>query len=103
MRRLLQLALDALGNLLQRVLERRARPLDPHRHSLYGEGGILVTPELHVGRNADHDEHCHEIMDEGAMLDRPGREVEPTHNCSPRRRTFCPGRSACTPAVTTNS
>ena len=37
------------------------------------------------------------------MPDRPFGEVEAVHEAAPRRRTFWPGRSVCTPAVTTNS
>src|SRR4029077_2380306 len=41
--------------------------------------------------------------DERAMLQRPGGEVELHQEEDSSRRTFCPGWSAWTPAVTTTS
>ena len=45
LRRFLQLALEPLGHLLERVLDGRARPGGLHHHRLDDEGGILVAAE----------------------------------------------------------
>ena len=78
-RRLLQLALDALGDLEQRVLQRRARPLRLHHHRLDGEGGVLVAPQPHVGGDAEDDERQHQVVNDGSVAERPGGEVEAVH------------------------
>ena len=101
--RLLELALEAVGDLLERVADRGAGPPDLHDHGLDGEVRILAAPEPEVGPDArDHDDQ-HEIGHQRTMPDRPFGEVEAVHEAAPRRRTFWPGRSVCTPAVTTNS
>ena len=51
---------------------------------------------------ADHDDE-HEIGHQRTVPDRPFGEVEAVHRAAPRSRTFWPGRSICTPAVTTTS
>src|SRR5271165_4898008 len=101
-RRLLELALEPVGDLLERVADRGAGPPDLHHHGLDGEVGILAAAEPEVGPDARHDDDEHEIDHERTMPDRPFGEVE-VHQTAPRRRTFWPGRSACTPAVTTTS
>ena len=102
-RRLLELALEAVGDLLERVADRGAWPSDLHHHGLDGEVRILAAAEPEVGPDArDHDDE-HEIGHQRTMPDRPFGEVEAVHHTPPRRRTFWPGRSVCTPAVTTTS
>ena len=102
-RRLLQLALEAVGDLLERVADRGARPCGLHHHGLDGEVRILAPPEPEVGPDARDRDDEHEIGHEGAVPDRPFGEVEALHEAAPRSRTFWPGRSVCTPAVTTTS
>ena len=48
-RRLLELALEAVGDLLERVADRGAGPADLHDHGLDGEVRILASPEPEVG------------------------------------------------------
>ena len=48
-RRLLELALEAVGDLLERVADRGAGPPDLHHHGLDGEVRILAAPEPEVG------------------------------------------------------
>ena len=75
-RRLLQLALEAVGDLLERVADRGARPCGLHHHGLDGEVRILAAPEPEVGPDArDHDDQ-HEIGHERTVPDRPFGEVE---------------------------
>ena len=102
-RRFLQLALDPLGDLKQRIVQRRARPLRLHHHRLDGEGGVLVAPQSQVGGDAEDNERRHQEVYNGTVRDRPGGQVEAVIAQSPSRRTFWPGRKACTPAVTTTS
>ena len=45
----------------------------------------------------------HEIGHKRTVPERPFGEVEALHDAAPSRRTFWPGRSVCTPAVTTIS
>ena len=96
-RRLLQLALEAVGDLLERVLDRGARPGGAHHHGLDREVGILAAAEPEVGGDARDHDHQHEVGHERAVPDRPFGEVEAVHQPSPSRRTFWPGRSICTP------
>ena len=78
-RRFLQLALDAVGDLLERVADRGARPCGLHHHGLDGEVRILAPPEPEVGPDArDHDDE-HEIGHEGTVPERPFGEVEALH------------------------
>ena len=102
-RRLLELALEAVRDLLERVADRGAWPSDLHDHGLDGEVRILAASEPQVGPDARHHDDEHEIDHERTMPDRPFGEVEAVHQTAPRRRTFWPGRSVCTPAVTTIS
>ena len=101
-RRLLELALEAVGDLLERVADRGAGPADLHDHGLDGEVRILASPEPEVGPHSSHDDDEHEIDHERTVADRPFGEVE-AHHTAPRMRTFWPGRSVCTPAVTTSA
>ena len=59
LRRFLQLALDPLGDLLERVLDGGARPRRLDHHRLDDEGRVLVAAEPEVGRKpGDHrDDH----------------------------------------------
>ena len=76
---LLQLALDAVGDLVGHLHDRGAGPARIDHHALDGEGGILLAAEPRVGQAARHHDQQHQVPDEGAMLQRPGREVEAVH------------------------
>ena len=87
-RRLLELAFEAVGDLLERVADRGARPCGLHHHGLDGEVRVLAAPEPEVGPDArDHDDE-HEIGHKGTVPDRPFGEVETFHQTAPRSRTF---------------
>src|SRR5690348_225331 len=102
-RRFLQLAFDAVRNLLERVADGGSRPCGLHHHGLDREVRVLAAPEPEVGPDArDHDDQ-HEIGHKGPVPKRPFGEVEAFHQTAPRTRTFWPGRSTWTPAVTTTS
>ena len=81
-RRLLELALEAVGDLLERVADRGAGPADLHDHGLDGEVRILASPEPEVGSDARHHDDEHEIDHERTMADRPFGEVEGHHDGS---------------------
>ena len=70
-RRLLELALEAVGDLLERVADRCARPSDLHHHGLDGEVRILAPAEPKVGADARHHDDEHEIDHQRTMPDRP--------------------------------
>ena len=91
--RLLELALDSLGQLGERVVHRGAGPSRLHDHGLDAECRVLAAPELEVGRKTRARHHEHQEHDEGAMPDRPIGEVQARHDAAPSSRTFCPGRS----------
>src|SRR5215510_10682953 len=87
-RRFLQLALKPLGDLLERVLDGRARPGGLDHHRLDDEGRILVTAEPDERHDpADHRDD-HQKYDQRAMLERQFRKIEPAHGSDPSRRTF---------------
>ena len=67
MRGLLQLALEPLGDLLQRVLDGRAGPRRLHHHGLDDEGRVLVAAEPEIGEDAGGHRDDHEVDDERAI------------------------------------
>ena len=89
LRRLLQLALEPLGDLLQRLVDGRARPCRLHDHGLDDEGR-----DPRCGRAGSRtptpasDRDDHQIDDDRAVLERPFREIEAAHGSDPSRRTF---------------
>ncbi len=102
-RRLLELALEAIRDLLQRVADRCARPPDLHHHGLDRKVRILAAPESEVRSESRNHDDEHDVGDERTMPNRPISEVEAVHQTAPKMRTFWPGCSVCTPAVTTTS
>src|SRR5271165_2319928 len=102
-RRLLQLAFDAVGDLLERVGEGGSRPGRLHHHGFHGKVRVLAPPEPKVGPDACGGDDEHEIGHQRAVPERPFGEVEAHHSAPPSWRTFWPGCSVCTPAVTTIS
>ena len=67
------------------------------------KSGSSLRPEPEVRKDArDHDDE-HEIGHQRTVPKRPFGEVEALHQTAPRTRTFWPGRSTWTPAVTTTS
>ena len=88
LRRFLQLALEPLGDLLERVLDRGARPCGLHDHGLDDEGRILVATEPVVGQHAGDHRDDHEVDGQRAVAERPFRKIEGGHGSDPSRRTF---------------
>ena len=94
MRRFLELALDPLRHLVERVIEGRTRPCRLHDHRPEGECGILVAPEA-VVRQQSHDyQREHAIHDERAVAERPFGKIESHHRADSSSRVFWPGWSA---------
>ena len=91
------------GDLQHRLVEGGAGPRRLHHHRAKGERRILVAAETEESEAAGEHGGEHEVDDERAALDRPLREIGADHDAAPSRRTFWPGRSAWTPAVTTIS
>src|SRR5262245_10833071 len=102
-RNLLEPALEPLGDLQQRVVERRAWPACHHDHGPEGELRILVASERDVRADARSDGRDHHEDDDRSLAERPGGEIESAHGGAWSRRTFWPGRRVWTPAVTTMS
>ena len=104
----LKLLLDAVGDLLDHVPRRRARPIGLDHHGLDGEGRVFLAAKLAIGQDARGQGQSHEIPHEGFALERPFGEVETVHRFVSasefsKTRTAWPGTSECTPAVTTRS
>jgi hypothetical protein len=73
---LLQLLLDPIGDLVERVLDRRAGPGGLHDHRLDREGRVLLAAEPRVRHHAGDQRHQHQEPDERAVRERPVREIE---------------------------
>src|SRR5262249_54991394 len=61
----LQLALEALGDLLQRVVEGRAGPRRLHHHGAEGERRVLVAAKAEIGGKACDRDYDHQKDGEG--------------------------------------
>ena len=88
--RLLQLALDPLGHLLQRVVERRARPRRLHDHGPEGEGRILIAAEPEDTTTAPRASPRSSGKTVKDRCLRAHSERLSAHGEAPRRRTFWP-------------
>ena len=75
-RHFLQLALDAVGDLLLDLARRRARPVRLDHHHLERERRILRLPELLVGEHARQREDDDQVEHERAVVQRPLGQVE---------------------------
>ena len=75
----LQLLLDPVGDLPGDFLGGCAGPLGADDHHLDGEVRIFLAAEVQIGEHAGDHEHDHEVPDEGAVLQRPIRQVECLH------------------------
>ena len=76
MRRFLQLALEPLGDLLQRLFDGCARPSRLHDHGLDDEGRIFAAAKPKIGQDAGDDGDDHDVDDERAVFERPFGEIE---------------------------
>jgi hypothetical protein len=65
---LLQRALDLVGHLLGHLLGRRAGPEDLDHHGAEGERRVFVLPELEIGKQAQHQQHHHEVAGQWCVL-----------------------------------
>ena len=107
-RRLLQLLFDAVGDLLDHLVDRGAGPRRLHDHRLDRECRIFVAAEALVGKQPGRDDEDHEEPDERAVAQCPVREIQGVTHVRAQVAggdsfTCCPGRSAWTPAVTMTS
>ncbi len=105
---LLQLFLDPVRYLFDRLIDRGARPTRLHDHRLDREVRVLISPEALVGKQAGRDDDDHQKPDERAVAQRPVRKIDARAHapgCAAAGDSFtcCPGRKACVPAVTTTS
>src|SRR5262249_5950269 len=101
--RLLHGPLDPFGHLLERVLERGTWPGGANDHRAKGKDRVLGASKPQERQGAGEDGCEHQVDDQRRPADGPFGQVWSDHEAAPRRRTFCPGRNACTPAVTTTS
>ena len=93
-RRFLKRPLKALGDLLQRLIQVRARPARKDDHGAEGKGRILVAAQAEVGQRASKHERDHAVNRERPMRERPLREIELHQEEVPSSRTLRPGYSA---------
>ena len=68
---LLQLLLDTVGDLAQRVVRGRARPQRLDDHGLDGEGRILLAAELAIGPQAGERRDEHQVDDKALIAQGP--------------------------------
>ena len=83
MRRLLQLALDLVDDLILHVLDRGAGPDDLHDHDAEGEIRVLLLADAHEGQRAGREQQHEQERREGAVIDRPSRQVESARGAGP--------------------
>src|SRR5262249_25240973 len=101
--RFVELALEALGDLQQHFLNRRAGPGRGDDHRPEREYRVLAAAQSQERQRAcDHGDD-HQEDDQRASAERPLGKIGTDHCLVSSKRTFWPGRSACTPAVTTTS
>ena len=74
-----QFLFDAIGHLCRNFLRRGARPQGAHHHNLESKGRIFRLPKTLVTDNTCEREHDHDEQHQGAIIQRPGRQVEVTH------------------------
>ncbi len=90
--RLLQRALEPLGHLVQRLVDRRSRPSGLHDHGLDDERGVFVATELDIGKDARSDRQNHQIDGDGAVSQRPFGKIEAHLTTIRAAEPFGPGR-----------
>ena len=78
-RQLLELLLDAVGDLLHGLQRRGAWPQRLHHHGLDGEWRVLLAAELAILDEAGERDDQHEVDDEALVLERPPGQVEVLH------------------------
>ena len=101
--RFLQPPLQPVGQLVLRLLHRGAGPDGGDEHGLDREARVFVTAKVDEGEGPGDHADQHHVDGQLPGLQRPFRKVRADHEPAPSRRTGWPGRSACTPAVTTMS
>src|SRR5262249_20711080 len=99
----LELALDAVCDLIEHLVHGRTRPVGLDDHGLDRERRILFTAELRVDAAASDQGRQHQVPDERAMPERPLRQIETGHEPASGMITDWPAAKLCTPAMTTRS
>src|SRR5208337_3695956 len=111
-----ELFLDALGDLIDGVLDSCAGPLRRDNHRFDGEFRVFFAAKVYIGHDARNHAHDHEVPDDRRVIERNSGKIklflsvsigifgQCAHCCvSSGVLTDCPGTSECTPAVTTRS
>ena len=101
--RFLELALEALGDLQQRLLDRRAGPGRRDDHRPERERRVLAAAQSQERQGACNHGNDHQEDYQRALAERPLGKIGTDHCLASSKRTFWPGRRAWTPAVTTTS
>ena len=78
-RHLLELLLDAVGDLVDGLGGGGARPQRLDHHGLDGEGRVFLAAQLVVGQTAGDRRRQHEVDDEALVAQRPVGQVEGGH------------------------
>ena len=74
--KLFQLFLDALGDLIDGVLDSCAGPLRRDDHGFDGELRVFFTAEVDIGHDARDHAHDHEVPDDRRVIERHSGEIE---------------------------
>src|SRR5690606_32463766 len=80
----LKLALEALGNLLEHVLDAGTGPCGLHHHRLDDERGVFVAAETLIGKQARDNGNDHQVNGQGAVPERPLGKID-SHLTAPTR------------------
>ena len=100
-RRVLQLALDALGQELLGFCGGGARPHGGDHHQLQREGGVFAAAQAAIGKQAGDEQQRDQEARQAAMRHRPGGEIEAGHGAIPPGSRCAPsprGRACARPA-----
>src|SRR5262249_52971281 len=76
---LLDFFLNTVGDLIQRVADRSARPLGDDDHGLDRKRGILLAAKVAIGDHTHNDRSNHQEQNERAVPERPFRQIEACH------------------------
>eukprot|EP01022_Parablepharisma_sp_SALTPOND_P021778 TRINITY_DN435_c2_g5_i1.p1 TRINITY_DN435_c2_g5~~TRINITY_DN435_c2_g5_i1.p1 ORF type:complete len:1432 (+),score=573.01 TRINITY_DN435_c2_g5_i1:2996-7291(+) len=100
-RRLLQLAGDAVGDLLLHLARGGTRPVGLDHHDLEGERRILGLRQARIGTDAQQRHQRQDEGHQGLVLQRPGGEIETAGRAHKAKSSACSGATGLTfsPAV----
>ena len=89
--KLLELALDPVGHLVDHLVDSGARPVGLDDHGLDGERRVFLAAKPLIRQDPADQRSKHQVPHERAVLERPFGQVEPGHWLASRILTAWPG------------